>query len=71
MAHPDGKLMGSGGNIKENKLWYKQNVRFVEKGNYTFKIKQAMREFDEIDGLDNLDGILNVGLEIELNQEKQ
>jgi gliding motility-associated lipoprotein GldH len=66
MANPDGSWMGQGiGNIKENKLWYKEHVRFAEKGNYTIDIAQAMRNNGAVEGVKKLDGITDVGFSIE------
>jgi hypothetical protein len=43
MASPDGTLLGEGfTDIKESKLFYKENVRF--KGKYKVSIKQAVRK---------------------------
>lgn len=66
MANPDGSWMGQGvGNVKENKLWYKENVRFFEDGNYNVTIEQAMRNNGAVEGVLKLDGITDVGLSIE------
>lgn len=66
MANPDGTLMGEGfGNVKESKLWYKERVRFAKAGQYRFSIQQAVREPGKIPGLQELDGITEVGLRIE------
>lgn len=66
MADPSGKLLGSGlTDVKENKLWYKENVVFKEKGDYKVKIKQAMRENGKVNGVVNLEGITDVGFRIE------
>ena len=66
MAAPDGSWLGTGfGDVKENKLWYKKNVRFTEPGEYEVRIKQAMRKNGEVDGIDNLKGITDVGFRIE------
>lgn len=66
MAYPNGEFMGEGfGNIKSSKLWYKQNVRFTEIGDYKISIKQVMRAFGEIEGLEKLKGITDVGISIE------
>jgi len=70
MAYPNGELMGQGFGLKTNKLWLKQGVKFTETGNYKVNIKHAMRAFGEINGLDSLQGITDVGLRIEKqNQE--
>ena len=64
MANPDGSLMGDGfSDIKENKLFYKEKVRF--RGKYKVNIKQAVRENGKVPGVVALDGITEVGFRIE------
>jgi gliding motility-associated lipoprotein GldH len=64
MADPDGVLLGDGfSDIKESKLFYKENVRF--RGKYKVHIKQAVRETGKIPGVTLLDGITEVGFRIE------
>jgi len=64
MAEPDGTLLGNGfTDIKESKLYYKENVRF--RGKYKVHIKQAVRENGKVPGVDYLDGITEVGFRIE------
>lgn len=66
MANPDGSWMGHGiGDIKENKLWYKENVSFFEEGIYSFTIEHAMRNNGEVEGVKKLDGITDVGFSVE------
>lgn len=66
MAHPDGTWLGEGiGNIKENKLWYKENVTFTEDGTYTVAIAHAMRNNGNVEGVTKLEGIIDVGFSIE------
>lgn len=66
MANPDGSWMGQGiGNVKENKLWYKENVHFFEEGSYTVDIAQAMRNNGDVEGVTKLEGITDVGFSIE------
>ena len=66
MAYPNGEWMGEGiGKIKENKLWYKENVNFPEKGNYNITITQAVRNNGEVSGVTQLKGITDVGISIE------
>ena len=61
MADPDGTLLGDGfSDIKESKLFYKENVRFRSK--YKISIKQAVRENGKVPGVKALDGITEVGL---------
>ena len=69
MADPSGKWLGSGiGGIKENKLWYKENVVFPSPGVYTIRISHAMRQNGEVAGIDQLTGITDVGIQIEQAQ---
>ncbi|TXK72683.1 gliding motility lipoprotein GldH [Mesonia sp. HuA40] len=66
MAHPDGRLLGQGtGSLKESKLWLREEVRFPEQGQYTLKIKQLMRAQGEIEPLEYLPGITEIGVRIE------
>lgn len=71
MATPEGKWLGYGySSVKENKLWYKENFVFSANGTYTIKVEQAMRKIGETDGLEQLNGITEVGLQIENIQER-
>ena len=64
MAEPDGTLLGNGfSDLKESKLFYKENVRFKSK--YKVYIKQAVRENGKVPGVTALDGITEVGFRIE------
>ncbi len=64
MADPEGNLLGNGfTDIKESKLFYKENVRF--RGKYKIYIKQAVRETGKVPGVTALEGITEVGLRIE------
>ncbi|MCP9199357.1 gliding motility lipoprotein GldH [Gramella sp. GC03-9] len=66
MTRPDGEWLGTGfGDVKENKLWYKENVKFDEPGNYKVNVKQAMRKNGEVQGIEELEGITHVGFRIE------
>ena len=49
----------------ENKLEYKTNVTFSLMGDYDISVQQAMRRTRDIDGLSALNGITDVGLQIE------
>lgn len=64
MAAADGTLLGDGfTDIKESKLYLKENVRF--RGKYKLNIKQAVREGGKVPGVTQLEGITEVGLRIE------
>ncbi|WP_440120259.1 gliding motility lipoprotein GldH [Tenacibaculum sp. Ill] len=66
MTDVTGKFLGQGfTDIKENKLFYKENITFPRKGEYTFKVRQAMRKNGEIEGIEELEGITHVGFRIE------
>ncbi len=65
MALPDGTWLGKGnGSIKENKLWYKENIVFPAKGVYNLEISHAMRKNGTVSGIIALEGITDVGIEI-------
>lgn len=69
MADPTGKLLGTGfTDIKENKLWYKENIIFNESGSYKVDIQHAMRENGKVNGVVDLEGITDVGFRIERTQ---
>ena len=71
MTKPNGEFLGTGfSDVKENKLWYKENVVFQEAGEYQFDIQHAMRENGKVQGIVNLEGITDVGLRIEKNINK-
>jgi hypothetical protein len=66
MSNPDGSLLGVGfSDIKENKLFYKDKVRFTQKGFYKIHIKHATRQTGKIEGVTSLRGITDVGFRIE------
>lgn len=70
MAAPDGTWLGQGiGNVKESKLWYKEGVQFFEKGMYTLRVSQAVRNNGEVGGVSDLKGITDVGYSIEKASE--
>jgi gliding motility-associated lipoprotein GldH len=70
MAKPDGQWLGTGyGSLKENKLWYKENVVFPSSGVYTLEISHAMRKNGQVDGIVELEGITDVGYLIEKSNQ--
>jgi gliding motility-associated lipoprotein GldH len=69
MTTPSGEWLGTGfGDVKENKLWYKENVRFDEPGDYKVYIQHAMRKNGDEEGIKDLEGITDVGFRIENTQ---
>ena len=70
MAKPNGEFLGTGfSDVKENKLWYKEGVVFNEAGSYKVSIQHAMRANGQVKGVENLEGITDVGFRIEKLQE--
>ena len=66
MAESTGEWLGKGlGSIKENKLWFRENVVFPDSGVYKVSISHAMRKNGDVEGVHILEGITDVGLEIE------
>lgn len=66
MADVTGQFLGQGfTEIKENKLFYKEQKVFPESGEYTFSIYQAMRKNGETKPVAELKGIQDVGISIE------
>lgn len=58
MAHPDGSWVGSGMNLKEMILVYKENVSFKDTGSYTLSVRQGMRE-EELKGIEDITFIID------------
>lgn len=70
MAAPGGEWLGTGfGSVKENKLWYKEQVSFEEHGEYVVFLKHAMRKNSSEQGIENLEGITEIGFRIEEAQK--
>jgi gliding motility-associated lipoprotein GldH len=66
MANADGTWLGTGiGTVKENKLWFKENITFFEEGVYTLHLSQAVRNNGAVHGVTQLEGITEVGYSIE------
>jgi gliding motility-associated lipoprotein GldH len=66
MADNRGKYLGEGfTDIKENKLFYKENKVFPVSGTYNFSIRHSMRKNGELNAIPFLEGLQDVGLSIE------
>ena len=66
MTDDRGYFLGTGFiDIKENKLEFKEDIIFPTKGNYKFSIQHAMRKVGEENGVDDLKGVTDIGIEIE------
>lgn len=72
MAAPNGELLGTGfSDVKENKLWFrgfKEPFKFSEEGDYVVNIQHAMRLHGVVNGIENLEGITDVGFRVEQAQ---
>ncbi|WP_179021512.1 gliding motility lipoprotein GldH [Winogradskyella forsetii] len=73
MAAPNGELLGTGfSDLKENKLWfrgYKDPFKFNEEGDYRVNIQHAMRNNGDVNGVENLEGITDIGFRVEQAQK--
>lgn len=66
MADNSGKFLGQGfTDIKENKLFYKEEKVFPVKGKYVFNIHHAMRKNGQVNAIPFLPGVQDVGFSIE------
>lgn len=66
MADPNGVLLGNGfSDVKESKLWLKQNYTFDETGKYKVTLEQAVRALGDVEGVPALEGVSEVGFRIE------
>jgi len=66
MTNPDGTLLGNGfSDIKENKLFYKEKMRFNKLGTYKVHIQHAVRQTGKVVGVEALEGVTEVGFRIE------
>jgi gliding motility-associated lipoprotein GldH len=66
MADNSGKYLGTGfTEIKENKLFYKEEKVFPTSGKYSFHIRHAMRKSGEVNPIPFLEGLQDVGFSIE------
>ena len=69
LANKEGMWLGSGiGDVREFEFEYQNAKLFSKKGNYSFKIKQAMR-YGAAEKIQILDNVLAVGLSIEKQNE--
>ena len=66
MADVNGTLLGEGfSDIKESKLFYKESVKFKASENNKIHIKQAVRQTGKIEGVQDLEGITEIGFRVE------
>ena len=65
LAKPDGRWLGKGLLSKESKLWYKEAISLPYVGNYTVRVRSAMRYNENVNPIEVLPGIKAVGIGIE------
>ena len=66
MADAEGNWLGSGFmELKESRLWWRENFEIPDKKNLTAEIEHAVRLNGAEDGIDGLEGIVGVGLALE------
>ena len=71
MAAADGQWLGSGfTEIKESKLWWKEDYPFESGAKYQVAIEQVVRNNGAVEGVATLQGILNVGVGIEATTQE-
>ena len=68
MTDAKGRFLGDGfANVIENKLFYKEQIKFAASGEYQFNIRHAMRKNGQVNPISNLEGIQDIGFSIEKN----
>ena len=72
MADAQGKWLGKGFlEVKESKLWWRENYQLPKVGNINVQLEHALRSNNSEQGLDNLEGIVGVGFAVEEIQEDE
>ena len=65
MADARGKWLGKGFlEVKESKLWWRENYQLPAVENINVQLEHALRSNNSEQGLDNLEGIVGVGLSL-------
>ena len=66
MADPQGAWLGSGYmEVKESKLWWKENYELPVAENLKVELEHALRYNGSEAGMDPLEGIVSVGFAVE------
>lgn len=69
MCDAFGNWLGDGiTDVKNNKLYFLENHSFTQSGTYQFEFTHAMRKRGDLNGLQELEGIQDIGLRIEKSQ---
>ena len=62
MASPDGQWLGTGfAEVKESKLYWRENDRLEEQQQYQIEVEQVQRAQGAVEGHRSLPGIVSVG----------
>ncbi len=66
MANADGSMLGTGfTDVKEHKLFWRKNIRFIKQGVYKIEVEHAIRKVNEVKGDAVLEGITEIGLQVQ------
>ena len=66
MANPQGAWLGSGFlEVKESKLWWKENYQLPQVENLIIELEHALRFNASENGMDPLEGVVSVGIGVE------
>lgn len=66
MANPDGSMLGEGfTDVKEHKLIWRKSLVLKQQGVYTVEVNHAMRKINEIKGDAVLNGVTEIGLQLQ------
>ena len=69
MANSEGKWLGKGfSSLKESKLWWKSNYKLPDVNTLTFEIDQVTRKNGSQYQDNDLIGIVDIGLSIEISK---
>lgn len=72
MANPQGKWLGKGFlEVKESKLWWKENYELPRVKNLNVQLEHALRFNGSEQGTDPLEGIVSVGFAVEEKTENE
>jgi gliding motility-associated lipoprotein GldH len=72
MADARGQWLGQGFlEVKESKLWWKENYELPTKGNLNVQLEHALRFNGSENGMDSLQGIVAVGFAVEETKQDE
>ena len=70
MTKPNGEWLGKGfSSIKSNALFFKEEIRFSKSDTIRIEIVHAMRSNGNVNGIETLEGILDVGVQIDKTEK--